>query len=72
MKDLVGQSQLPIGLEAGSAADSFGQSAPPGSDLAIMHDRAFITGFCDQNVEAIKEGQFAQTCTELESKVNHY
>ena len=69
MSDLVSQSELAIGLEAGSAAENSAKAAPPDSDLGKMYSKAFLTGFCDHNVEAIKSGEFAQTCTELESKV---
>ena len=69
MSEFVSQTELPIGMEAGGGADNFGRAAPPGSDLARMHARAFPTGFCDQNKEAIKNGEFGQTCTLLQSKV---
>ena len=69
MSDLVSQSELAIGLEAGSAAENSAKAASPDSDLGKMYSKAFLTGFCDHNVEAIKSGEFAQTCTELESKV---
>ena len=69
MSEFVSQTELPIAMEAGGGADNFGRAAPPGSDLARMHARAFPTGFCDQNKEAIKNGEFGQTCTLLQSKV---
>ena len=69
LSDLVSQTALPIGLELGGGADNFARAAPPDSDLSKMRQMSFYTGFCHDNAQAIKRGEFAQTCTLLEAKV---
>ncbi len=67
LPDLVGQSELPWAIEAGSIIEDFGRDSDPGTPLRGLYEGSLpFTGLCPSNAGRIKAGEFAETCLLLE------